>query len=248
MYQAPVVRVLVQHAPASLLLGFTALVLATCGGFIVGTFAGARPNGAFDQVTRALASVTYSAPVFWIGQVLIILIAVKLRLLPAGGFTSAREDLSGLRYAIDIARHLVLPAVTLSLPFMAVVSRVTRTAIADALQEPFVLAARARGIPARRVLMKHAAVSALVPVIALVGEHAAGVVAGAALTEAPDEDRSDQHDDRREVEQLREPVARVGDDDHVFSAADSSHRPRSVKHTMSTSMTICERVADRASP
>jgi|KBSSwiStaDraftv2_1062776.scaffolds.fasta_scaffold120642_2 peptide/nickel transport system permease protein len=184
MYQAPVVRVLVQHAPASLLLGFTALVLATCGGFIVGTFAGARPNGAFDQVTRALGSVMYSAPVFWIGQVLIILIAVKLRLLPAGGFTSARADLSGLRYAIDVGKHLVLPAVALSLPFMAVVARVTRTAIADALHEPFVLAARARGIPARRVLMKHAAVSALVPVIALVGEHAAGVVAGAALTEA----------------------------------------------------------------
>lgn len=184
MYQAPVARVLFQHAPPSLLLGFSALLLAICGGFAIGTVAGARPNGPFDTVTRVFASVTYSAPVFWTGQLLIILLAVKLRLLPAGGITSARDDLHGLRYAIDVGKHLVLPAVTLSLPFMAVVARVTRAAIAEALREPFVLAATARGLTRRRVVVKHVAANALIPVIALVGEHAASVVAGAALTEA----------------------------------------------------------------
>ena len=184
MFQAPVARVLVQHAPASLLLGFTALLLATCGGFAIGTLAGMRPNGTFDVVTRALASITYSAPVFWTGQMLIIVFAVKLRLLPAGGITSAREDLHGLGLAADIARHLVLPAIALSMPFMSVIARVTRAAIAEALQEPFILAAAARGLSRRRIVMKHAASNALVPVVALVGEHAAGVVAGAALTEA----------------------------------------------------------------
>ena len=184
MFQAPVARVLVEHAPASLLLGFTALLLATCVGFTIGTAAGARPNGWFDTITSALASLTYSAPVFWTGQVLIILFAVKLRLLPAGGITSAREDLHGLGFALDVGRHLVLPAVALSMPFMAVVARVTRAAIAEALREPFVLAAAARGVSRRHIVMKHAAANALAPVVALVGEHAAGVVAGAALTEA----------------------------------------------------------------
>ena len=184
MYQAPVARVLAEHAPASLLLGFTALILATAGGFAIGMIAGARPNGWFDAVSRGLASVTYSAPVFWTGQVLIIVFAVKLRLLPAGGMTSARDDLHGLRFALDVATHLVLPAVTLSLPFLAVVARVTRAAISEALREPYILAAAARGVPRRRMIMKHAAANALAPVVALVGEHAAGVVAGAALTEA----------------------------------------------------------------
>lgn len=184
MYQAPVGRVLVEHAPASLLLGFSALLLATCSGFTIGMVAGARPNGRFDAVTRALASLTYSAPVFWTGQLLILLLAVKLGLLPAGGMTSARDDFQGLRFALDVGRHLVLPAVALSLPFMAVVARVTRAAIAEALREPFVLAALARGLPRRRVVAKHAAANALAPVVALVGEHAATVVAGAALTEA----------------------------------------------------------------
>ena len=83
MFQAPVARVLVQHAPASLLLGFTALLLATSVGFTIGLVAGARPHQWFDTVTQALGSVTYSAPVFWTGQILIIVMAVKLRLLPA---------------------------------------------------------------------------------------------------------------------------------------------------------------------
>lgn len=184
MYQAPVARVLLEHAPASLLLGFSALLLGTCGGFAIGTLAGSRPHGPFDAVTRVLASIAYSAPVFWTGQLLIILVAVKLRLLPAGGITSARDDLDGLSYALDVARHLVLPAVALSLPTMAMVARVTRAAIIDALREPFVLAATARGLTRRQVVMKHAAANAIVPVIALVGEHAATVVAGAAFTEA----------------------------------------------------------------
>lgn len=184
MYQAPVSRVIWQHAPASLLLGFAALLLATSAGFAIGAIAGSRPNGRFDATARAIGSLTYSAPVFWTGQVLIILVAVKLQLLPAGGITSARDDLRGVGYALDVGRHLVLPAVTLSLPFMAVVARVTRTAIAEALREPFVVAATARGLSRRRVLLRHAAATAVVPVVALVGEHAASVVAGAALTEA----------------------------------------------------------------
>ena len=159
-------------------------MLATSIGFAAGVAAGARPNGPFDTVSRALASLTYSAPVFWTGQVLIILFAVKLQLLPAGGITSARDDLHGVSHAVDIARHLVLPAVTLSLPFMAIVTRVTRAAIAEALREPFVLAAVARGLSRRRVVAKHAAANAIVPLLALAGEHAAGLVAGAALTEA----------------------------------------------------------------
>lgn len=184
MFQAPVARVLLQHLPASLLLGVSALLLATSLGFAAGVTAAARPNGPFDTISRAAASVTYSAPVFWTGQVLIILFAVKLRLLPAGGITSARDDLQGLRQTIDIGRHLVLPAVTLALPFMAVVARVTRTAVAEALREPFILAATGRGLSRRRVIAKHAAANAIVPVVALVGEHAASLVAGAALTEA----------------------------------------------------------------
>jgi peptide/nickel transport system permease protein len=184
MYQAPVFRVLVQHAPASLLLAITALVIAPAGGFSIGVMCGASANQPVDAAVRIGTSIAYSAPVFWVGQMLIILFAVKLRLFPAGGISAARDDLHGIAYAADVARHLVLPAVTLALPFMAVVTRVTRAAILDALHEPFVLAASARGLSRTRVVCRHAAAHAIIPVTALVGEHAASLVAGAALTEA----------------------------------------------------------------
>ena len=184
MYQEPVFRVIVDRAPASLLLGFTSLLLAVSGGFAVGSIAGARRDGALDVAARALSSIAYSAPVFWTGQVLIILVSVKLGLLPAGGMTTARDDPRGIAYVADVARHLALPALTLALPFMAVVIRVTRAAMVEALKEPFVLAARARGLSDTRIVTRHAAANAVVPVVALVGEHAASVVAGAALTEA----------------------------------------------------------------
>ena len=184
MFQAPVARVLAQHAPASLLLGFTSLALASSVGFLLGLATGARPNGALDAAVRVLTSVAYSAPVFWTGQVFIILLAVTLELLPAGGITSARADLHGVRHIADVSRHLILPAITLALPFMSVVARMTRAAVIDALQEPFVIAAAARGLSRRRIVMRHAGALALIPVVAVVGEHAASVVAGAALTEA----------------------------------------------------------------
>ena len=184
MFQAPVARVLAEHAPASLLLGFTSLTLATVAGFLTGLATGARPNGALDAAVRALASMAYSSPVFWTGEVLIILFAVKLGWFPAGGITSARVDLHGVQYVADVMRHLMLPAVTLALPFLAVVARVTHAAVVDALREPFVIAATARGLSRTRIVMRHAAAIAVIPLVALVGEHAAGVVAGAALTEA----------------------------------------------------------------
>jgi peptide/nickel transport system permease protein len=97
-------------------LGLSALALATSGGFAIDVLAGARPGGPVDAAVRALASVVNAAPVFWTGQLLIVVVAVKLRMLPAGGMTSARDDLHGVRYAVDVGRHLILPAVTLALP------------------------------------------------------------------------------------------------------------------------------------
>lgn len=184
MYQAPVLRVLRQHAPASLLLGLTALGIAAVAGFGLGLLTASRPGGVLDATVRGATAVAFSAPVFWTGQVLIIIVAVKFGLAPAGGITSAREEYGGVPLAFDVARHLLLPAMTLSLPFMAVVASVSRAAILDALAEPFVLAAAARGVSRRRLIWKHAARNAVLPIVALIGEHAASVVAGAALTEA----------------------------------------------------------------
>lgn len=184
MYQAPVFRVIAQHLPASLLLGFTALALASTIGFVLGLLTTIARSQSLDVAVRMFASAAYAAPVFWTGQMLMILLSIQLGLLPVGGMTSARASLTGLAHAADVARHLVLPAFTLALPFMAIVIRVTHAGMSQAVREPFMVAACARGVGRLRLVVRHATPHASVPVVALIGQHAGQVVAGAALTEA----------------------------------------------------------------
>lgn len=184
MFQAPVTDVIVTHLSASLLLGVSALAVATIAGFGLGYLCVAHPSPRLDVIIRASASVVYAAPVFWTGQLLTILVSVKLGWLPVGGMTGARGTDTGVDAALDLIRHLILPTVTLALPFMAIVTRVSRASLLEAVREPFVRAAQARGLSRRRVLARHATSVALLPVVALVGQHAAQLAAGAALTEA----------------------------------------------------------------
>jgi peptide/nickel transport system permease protein len=184
MYQAPVVRVLLDHAPPSLLLGFTALAMAAIGGFASALLCVLVPWRLLDRALRVFASLAYSAPVFWTGQALVLVAAVKADMFPVSGMTSARDAWSGWSLAGDVLHHLALPSVTLALPFAAVVARVSRASLFEALREPFVQASLARGLSRIRVVTRHVAPNALVPVVTLVGQHAGQVLAGAALTEA----------------------------------------------------------------
>ena len=184
MYQAPVFRVVMSHLPASLLLGITATLFATIVGTLLGYLAVTHRSHRVDAIVRGWASAAYAAPVFWTGQLLMILISVKLGWLPVGGMVEGRQQATGVKALLDVGRHLILPALTLSLPFMAVVIRVSRASLLEILREPFVDAAIARGLSRHRVMARHAAPLAALPVVALVGQHAAQLAAGAALTES----------------------------------------------------------------
>lgn len=184
MYQRPVAGLLADHLLNSLLLGAAALLVATAGGFGAGLLCAAARSRAIDRAVRGAASLAYAAPVFWTGQVFVLVAAIELGWLPVGGISSAREPLTGLAHALDVGRHLILPAITLALPFGAVVARVSRAALLDGLRDPYVRGAYARGLTRARVLTRHVARNALIPVTALVGQHAGQIVAGAALTEA----------------------------------------------------------------
>ena len=184
MFQAPVSRVLIDHLPSSLLLGGAALLIAVVFGLILGVRSSVAAGTWRDRAVRVVMSVMYAAPVFWTGQVLMLLVALKLGLLPVAGMTSVREPLSGVAYAADVMRHLILPALVLALPFIAVVTSVTRASVLGMLHEPFIRAAAARGATRWGLVVHHAAPNAALPVTALIGQHAAGLVAGAALTES----------------------------------------------------------------
>lgn len=184
MFQSPVSRVILDHLPSSLLLGGTALLIAVVAGGALGLCCAAWPGTWFDRVVVVTTAAIYAAPVFWTGQLLMLLLALQLGWLPVAGISSARETLTGLARAGDLARHLILPALTLSLPFTAVVFSVTRASVIGMLREPFIAAAAARGVSRWRVVARHATPNAAPPIAALIGQHAAELVAGAALTEA----------------------------------------------------------------
>jgi len=184
MYQRPVAGLLLDHLFASLLLGLTAVSLGAGGGFAAGVAAASTRSRALDAVIRGAASLAYAAPVFWTGQIFMLAAAVWIGIVPVSGMSSARTPLEGPAHAADVARHLILPALTLSLPLAAVIARITRAAMIEAGREPFVTATRARGIAPARVLLRHVAPHALIPVSTFVAQHAAQIVASAALTEA----------------------------------------------------------------
>lgn len=182
-YDAPVVRVIAEHAVPSVLLSGSAFGLALAGGVGLALLSTLHGGRRFDAAVQAAAAIMYSAPVYWTGQVLIIVVAVHWGLLPVGGMTSARHSYTGIERAFDVLRHLVLPAVALSMPLLAVVTRIARASLADALTEPFTQAALARGLSRRRVVIAHAAPHMMVALVTLAGQHAPQIVAGAAITE-----------------------------------------------------------------
>ena len=155
------------------------MALAALLGILLGVVAAARRGGAADGAISVLSLLGYSIPVFWLGQLLIALFAVRLHWLPAGGMRSA-EGASGV---LDVARHLVLPACTLSLLLLALIVRLTRAAMVDALEQEYTTVARAKGLPESHVLAKHALRNALRPVVTVLTGYFGLVLTGAVLVE-----------------------------------------------------------------
>jgi len=182
-YQQPVFQVLLSRLPATLLLMGTALVFSTLIGLLMGLLTAVRPHSALDSGITAFTLTAYAMPVFWLGQLLVLLFAVRLNLLPVQGMVTARETYTGLAHFQDVARHLILPTLTLALPQLALTARLTRTSVREALEEDYVRVARAKGLSERVVLWRHALRNALLPIVTVTGGHISVVLTGAALTE-----------------------------------------------------------------
>jgi ABC-type dipeptide/oligopeptide/nickel transport system permease component len=165
----PVVDELADAWPATLELTVAALVLAAAAGVAAGVVSAVWPNSLFDAVARVGSLFGLSMPVFWTGLVLIVVFALWLPWLPVGGTGSLG--------------HLVLPAVTLALPSVAMVARMTRSSVLEVLREDYVRTARAKGVAERLVVSKHALRNAAIPILTLLGLQAGQLMGGAVLTE-----------------------------------------------------------------
>ncbi len=174
-----------ERLPNTVLLGAVALVLSFAGGIALGTAQAARRGSAADRGLGLVALVFYSTPSFFLGLVLLYVFGQRLGWLPVGGMTDPllHDQLSWWGRAVDVGRHLVLPALTLALVTAAGVARFQRAALADLLSAEFIRTARAKGVSSLRVLLRHGLRGALGPVVTLAGVSVPFMLAGSVLVE-----------------------------------------------------------------
>lgn len=182
----PVAAVIGAALPNTLLLGGTALALALVLGVGVGIMQAARRHSFADTALGVVTLTLYSVPVFWLGLMLLLVFGQVLHWLPVGGMTNpaTHDVLPPLGRALDVARHLVLPAASLGLVEAAAFARFQRSALLESLGGEFIRAARAKGLPDRLVLLRHALRGALAPTITLAGLSIPYFLAGSVLIES----------------------------------------------------------------
>jgi peptide/nickel transport system permease protein len=183
LQQRPVLDLIMERLPATLLLTGTAFAFALLAGIALGAAAASRVGTWADSAITVLALAFYATPIFWVGLMLVLVFSVALDWLPSFGMNTVGADLHGWAAMLDTAKYLVLPALTLGLFYMAVYARLTRSAMLDVAGEDFIRTARAKGVPEGRILRRHILRNALLPVVTLAGIQAGQLIGGSVLVE-----------------------------------------------------------------
>ncbi len=194
---APVTQEISQRFPATVELGVAALAIALAVGIPLGILAAARKNSWIDVLSTSGALVGVSMPIFWLGLVLMLLFSAQLRVLPLSGRLDLALDIApitGLHLVDALLRadfaafrsaavHLVLPALTLATVPMAIIARMTRSAMLEVLGADYVRTARAKGLAERAVVWRHALANAAIPIATVAGLQLGYLLSGAVITE-----------------------------------------------------------------
>lgn len=175
-YKTPVAGMILDRMQVSLPLALLALVLAALVALPIGMFTAARRGRAGDTAIMATVQIGIALPNFWFAMLLVLLFAVNLRWLPAGGFPGWDHPGAALK-------SLLLPAVALALPQAAILARVLRSALVDTLGQDYIRTARAKGLSAGQALRRHALRNALIPVLTILGMQFSFLLAGAIIIE-----------------------------------------------------------------
>jgi peptide/nickel transport system permease protein len=183
-FNQPVTTLIGQRIWPTILLVVTAQVLSIVIGVFLGVIAARKPNGLISGFVSVFATVGYAVPVFWTGIMLIILFASVVPIFPVEGMQSVRlRDAAWYVQAVDIAHHLVLPAFTLAIIYLAQYARLSRASMLDVLGSDYIRTARAKGAPERSVLFRHALRNAALPILTVAGLQFGNLISGALLVE-----------------------------------------------------------------
>jgi peptide/nickel transport system permease protein len=177
-FKLPVAELIAQRIEPTLALALCTIVLAVAVAVPLGVLAAWRHGGWLDRALMGFSTLGFSVPVFVLGYLLIWLVSIELGWLPVQGYRRLADGFG------PFVRHLILPSLTLSVIYIALIARVTRAAVAEALTEDYVRTARAKGLPERRVLLRHALANAAVPIVTVIGIGLALLIGGVVVTES----------------------------------------------------------------
>ncbi|WP_374713051.1 ABC transporter permease [Symbiobacterium terraclitae] len=184
-FRVPVAELIGDRLGPSLALGVTAESIALLAGIPFGILAAVRRGTWVDTAVTAVALGGLAIPAFFFGLLLLRWLSLGgLQILPSAGFTTPGTQLTGLPLILDAARHLILPATALGVTSIAGLMSHVRAALLEVLQQDYLRTARAKGLPERVVLYKHALRNALIPVVTLLGLNLPGILGGAIITES----------------------------------------------------------------
>ncbi len=183
LYNQPVVDLILQRVPASLLLMASGLALAVLIGVAFGTLMALSRRGWVDKLLSLVVLLLYSVPGFWVGLMLIIVFSVNLGWFPIGGAETIGAQMSPLERLVDRLHHLVLPALALAAFYIAVYARLMRNSTLEVLQRDFVRTAIAKGMTRRQIVLGHVIPNALLPVTTMVGIQIGAILGGSIVIE-----------------------------------------------------------------
>ncbi|MBP6895496.1 peptide/nickel transport system permease protein [Pseudacidovorax sp. 1753] len=180
----PVFDLIAERIPATLLLMGAAIAVALLLGVVLGVLSALRVHGWLDDAISVLVLVSYAMPTFWLGLMAIVMFSARLGWLPSGGMVDLGVRHEGLALAWDVARHALMPALTLSTFYLAVYTKLVRTAMLELYGADFIRTARAKGAGEWRINLAHALRNALLPLVTMVGYQVASLLSGAVLVES----------------------------------------------------------------
>ena len=186
VFNEPAMRIIMQRLPATLELAFMAVLISVVVGIPAGLYAGLRPNGWLARTLMAGSILGFSLPSFWVGLMLILVFAVQLGVLPSGG-PGATAALLGVQWSFltwDGLRHMMLPALNLSLFNISLILRLTRAGVREALPSDYVRFARAKGLSPSRVIGVHVMKNIMIPVVTVLGLEFGTTIAFSVVTES----------------------------------------------------------------
>uniref|UniRef100_A0A7J3ZLR9 ABC transporter permease n=1 Tax=Fervidicoccus fontis TaxID=683846 RepID=A0A7J3ZLR9_9CREN len=183
IYKVSVFDLVVGRLKATVVLAMLSYVISTLLGVLLAIVAVRRPGFLIDKLINGLSTVFFSLPSFWVGQILILVFAVRLGLLPTGGLVDPRTPPETIPRLLDVLRHTILPLITLTLVYLGLMTRLSRSLLIETLQEDFITTARAKGLNENLVISKHALRVAMLPIITMANFNLAFLLSGSILVE-----------------------------------------------------------------